>query len=253
MSVENAPVIKESKAADFTSVAFTPDLAKFKMTDLDADIVDLFTRRVYDLAASVRGVKVYLNDKKLPINKFEDYCKLFLVNKSDETTNNKLIYDKPNERWEIAMACSESGFQQISFVNSIATTKGGRHVDYICDQIVKHLAEVIAKKNKNGIQIRPFQIKNNLFVFVNCLIDNPTFDSQTKETLTTQVKNFGSKCQLSDEFLKKLAKSPIVDKVFDWLAFKEKSALENIGVKSKQSKIKGKFFKTENSSKMFLF
>lgn len=139
------------------------------------------------------------------------------------------------------MAYSDIGFQQMSFVNSIATTKGGRHVDYICDQIVKSLGEVINKKSgKNSTQVKPFQIKNHLWLFVNCLIENPVFESQTKECMTLQVKNFGSKCQLSDDFTKKVAaKSGIVDRVLNWLAFKEKTDLEKTGPKSKQSKVKG--------------
>ena len=46
------------------------------------------------------------------------------------------------------------------------------------------------------------QIKNHCFVFVNALIENPTFDSQTKENMTLQAKKFGSKCELSDKFHK---------------------------------------------------
>ena len=46
-------------------------------------------------------------------------------------------------------------------------------------------------------------VKGYLWVFVNALIENPLFDSQTKETLTTRQASFGSTCELSDEFLKK--------------------------------------------------
>ena len=190
-----------------------------------------------------------MNDKRLPVNKFEDYCKLYVVNNTGEesdllnTSNNanKIIYESPNPRWEVAVSYSDIGFQQVSFVNSIATTKGGRHVEYISDQIVKHLTEVINKKNgKNSTQVKPFQIKNHLWVFVNCLIENPVFESQTKESMSLQVKNFGSKCQLSDSFLQKVAtKSGIVDRVLNWLAFKEKTDLEKTGAKSKMSKVKG--------------
>lgn len=35
----------------------------------------------------------------------------------------KVAYEQANERWEVALTVSEKGFQQISFVNSIATTK----------------------------------------------------------------------------------------------------------------------------------
>lgn len=56
------------------------------------------------------------------------------------------------------MTISDKGFQQVSFVNSIATTKGGRHVDNVTDGIVKQLIEVLKKKNKGGVQIKPFQV-----------------------------------------------------------------------------------------------
>ena len=60
--------IVPSKGEDYTCITFYPDLSKFKMEKLDKDIVDLFTRRAYDIAASTRGVKVYLNGKKLPVS-----------------------------------------------------------------------------------------------------------------------------------------------------------------------------------------
>jgi len=54
--------------------------------------------------------------------------------------------------------------------------------------------------------------RNHLTVFVNALIENPAFDSQTKETLTTRPRNFGSSCQLSIQFLDEiLEKTQIVD------------------------------------------
>lgn len=49
--------------------------------------------------------------------------------------------------------------------------------------------------------VKPYAVKNHMWIFVNCLIVNPTFDSQTKETMTLQAKNFGSKCNLSEKFI----------------------------------------------------
>lgn len=95
-----------------------------------------------------------------------------------------------------------SAFQQVSFVNGIATIKGGTHVDYVANQIANHVMAVVNKKNKNA-NIKAHNVKNHLWVFVNALIDNPAFDSQTKETLTLRQSSFGSKCELSEEFLKK--------------------------------------------------
>jgi len=68
MAKSSDPSIKEVKTTDYTKVSFSPDLAKFRMTCLDKDIVDLMSRRAYDVAASSRGVKVYLNGKLLPVS-----------------------------------------------------------------------------------------------------------------------------------------------------------------------------------------
>uniref|UniRef100_A0A9J8B2Q2 DNA topoisomerase (ATP-hydrolyzing) n=1 Tax=Cyprinus carpio carpio TaxID=630221 RepID=A0A9J8B2Q2_CYPCA len=116
--------IKKFDGEDYTCVTFQPDLAKFKMEKLDKDIVALLTRRAYDVAGSCRGVKVMLNGKKLPVNGFRSYVDLYVKDKLDETgVALKVVNETVNERWEVCLTMSEKGFQQISFVNSIATTK----------------------------------------------------------------------------------------------------------------------------------
>ncbi|XP_018567755.1 DNA topoisomerase 2 [Anoplophora glabripennis] len=239
MTKASEPRVKDFTGDDFTKITFSPDLSKFKMDKLDAGIVELMSRRAYDIAASSRGVKVFLNGKRLPVKSFKDYIDLYIKGKEDESGNNlKIIYEQANERWEVAMTISDKGFQQVSFVNSIATTKGGRHVDYIVDMIVKQIVEIIKKKNKGGVNIKPFQVKNHMWIFINCLIVNPTFDSQTKENMTLQVKNFGSKCSLSEKFISQVTKSGLVESVLSWAKFKAQNELAKTSGK-KQSKLKG--------------
>lgn len=36
--------------------------------------------------------------------------------------------------------------------------QGGRHIDYVVDQIVSKLIEVVKKKNKAGVTVKPFQV-----------------------------------------------------------------------------------------------
>lgn len=240
MSKTKEPTITDAKDTDFTSVTFYPDLQKFKMEKLDDDVVSLFTRRAYDIAASTKGVKVYLNGKRLPIKNFKDYIDLYLKERVDEAgAPLKLVHEVSNDRWEVAVAMSDKGFQQVSFVNSIATTKGGRHVDYIAEQCVSKLIEVVRKKNKGGVNIKPFQVRNHLWVFVSCLIENPTFDSQTKENMTKQAKSFGSKCQLSENFIKQVSKCGIVESILSWMKFKAQAQLNLKCHASKHSKLKG--------------
>uniref|UniRef100_W4VRX5 DNA topoisomerase 2 n=1 Tax=Corethrella appendiculata TaxID=1370023 RepID=W4VRX5_9DIPT len=239
MSKASDAKIKDSSGEDYTKITFCPDLKKFKMESLDADIVGLMSRRAFDVAASTRGVSVFLNGTKVPVKTFKDYVDLYIKDAQDDIgTPLKVCYENINERWEVAVTISEKGFQQMSFVNSIATTKGGRHVDYVTDMIVKQLIEVLKKKNKGGVQIKPFQVKNHMWVFINCLIVNPTFDSQTKENMTSQSKNFGSKVVLPDKFITNVSKSGIVESVLQWAKFKAQTDLAKTSGK-KQSKLKG--------------
>ena len=45
----------------------SPFQPKFHMEKLDEDTVALLSRRAYDVAASTRGVKVFLNGKRIPV------------------------------------------------------------------------------------------------------------------------------------------------------------------------------------------
>lgn len=228
MKKVSEPRVTPSTGEDFTQVTFSPDLAKFRMDRLDDDIIALMSRRAYDIAASTRKVKVYLNGDLVPVKSFQEYTKLYLESGAEEEGAEKpaIVYETVNERWEIAFSISEKGFQQVSFVNSIATTKGGRHVDLVADTITKQLTELLKKKNKGGVAVKPFEIKNHMWLFINCLIVNPTFDSQTKENMTLQAKNFGSKCVPSEKFFKNLTKMGIVERILEWAHFKQQKALD---------------------------
>ena len=71
-----------------------------------------------------KNLKVSLNGTKLPVQTFTDYSLLFLEEEAQK------VQEKTNERWEIVCALSTDGFQQVSFVNSINTLKGGTHVEH---------------------------------------------------------------------------------------------------------------------------
>lgn len=136
------------------------------------------------------------------------------------------IHEKQT-RWEIIISKSDgSQFQQVSFVNSICTIKGGSHVNYIVDQLLNALSKKANAKNKGGMEIKPGHIRNHLWVFVNCLIVNPTFDSQTKETLTTKPVKFGSKCILSDKTINSVLKSSILSNILLWAQAKAQVELK---------------------------
>lgn len=127
---------------------------------------------------------------------------------------------------------------QVSFVNSIATTKGGTHVNYIADQVVSALDKIVQRKNK-GAPIKAPQIKQHMWLFINCLVENPSFDSQTKENLTRKAKDFGSTCELSAKFLKDVSKSGIVDMILDFARHKSDILMLKSHKGTKRAKLKG--------------
>ena len=212
MSHKSPPEIKDYSKEEFTCITFEPDLSKFKMDKLDDDIVALMTKRVYDMAGvTPSDIKVYLNDKKLEVKNFNSLINMYLsAGASEDQESLPLVYEKPHERWEVAVSISEGQFQQVSYVNSICTSKGGTHVNYVTEKIVEHLLELIKKKNKN-LNIKTHNIKQHIWVFVNCLIENPSFDSQTKDTLTLKASSFGSSFNLTEKFLKDVAKTKIIE------------------------------------------
>jgi DNA topoisomerase II len=229
MGKVTAPKITANpKGEEFTRISFRPDLERFHMDSIDDDTLSLLQRRVYDMAGTMKtvnaagkkhgkDVKVFLNGERISIKSFKSYVDMY-VNSATETAAEKggaagvtptVVYERLNERWEVAFTISETGnFQHISFANSIATIKGGTHVTAVADQIAKSLLAGIQKKNKAATVKLP-QIKSHMWLFVNALIENPTFDSQTKETLTLPASKFGSKPVLSEEFIKRGVFNPL--------------------------------------------
>ncbi|KAI8823024.1 DNA topoisomerase, partial [Fimicolochytrium jonesii] len=226
MSNKSKPKITAAAKHDYTKITFKPDLKKFGLKELDDDIIAVLTKRVYDIAGVLPGVKVTLNKERIKIKNFKEYVKLYLDSVfGDAPAKPTIVYEKADPRWEVAFAVSDGQFQQVSFVNSICTSKGGTHVSMIADQLVQKLNEHLKKKNK-GEGFKPQQIKSHIWVFVNCLVENPSFDSQTKENLTLKASKFGSKCELSEEFMKKVLKSGIVDNVLAYAKLKQASQLK---------------------------
>ncbi|EKV07062.1 DNA topoisomerase 2 [Penicillium digitatum] len=218
--------ITDAKGDDYTKVTFKPDFARFGMDGIDDDFEALVMRRVYDLAGTA-NVGVKLNGTRVPVRNFRKYMEMYtkaIRKERDDDgppSKDEIITCQPDPRWEIGFAVSDGSFQQVSFVNSIATTSGGTHVNYIADQICTRLADQVKKKNKSGATLKSAQIRNHIFIFVKALIVNPAFNSQTKEQLTTKASQFGSKCSLDEDFYKKVLKTEVMSNI---LHFAEQKA-----------------------------
>ena len=224
------PVVTKCRTKPYTKIVFKPDYKRLGINGLTKDMIALLKRRIYDIAAvTSKQVSVKLNSSPISVKSFQQYVDMYIGPKSETAR----IHEIGNERWEYAVSLSPSDeFQQVSFVNGIYTGKGGKHVEYILNQIVRKLTAYITKKKK--IDVKPTSIKEQIFLFVRCDIENPGFDSQTKDYLTTAVSKFGSKCEVTDKFIDKLAKMGIMDKACDLTVVKDnKTAKKSDGIKSK--------------------
>jgi DNA topoisomerase-2 len=231
MSEKTKPNITKTKEKGYTKVTFEPDLEKFGMTELTEDILGLIKRRVYDIAGTHDKLKVYLNDNEIKVNTFKKYIELHQFSE-----NNQIIHEIVNNRWEVAAIYDpEYGASHISFVNGIYTSHGGNHVDYVLNNVISRLKEILVKKNK-GIDVKPAVLKENLIFFVRAVIVNPSFTSQTKEMLKTKNTDFGSTCHVSDAFITKLSKTGIFDKAIKMAKLNEETILEKNDKKNKNSK-----------------
>jgi DNA topoisomerase-2 len=230
LDVIEKPHITKYKGKPYTKIVFRPDFVRLGIPGLSPDMISLLKKRVYDVAAVTdKSLKVKYNSQIIPVKNFQQYIDLYIGGKDDS----KRTYEEGGPRWEYAVGLSPSHeFVQISFVNGIHTAKGGKHVDYILGQITRKLCAFIEKKRK--VVVNANSIKEQLILFIRCDIENPAFDSQTKDFMNTPSAKFGSVCTLSDKFIEKIAKMGVMDAACALTEVKEnKAAKKSDGSKTK--------------------
>jgi DNA topoisomerase-2 len=225
------PTITKCKSKPYTKIVFKPDYVRLGLPNgLDSKMVALLKKRVYDIAAITdKTLKVKYNSQLIPVKNFQQYIDMYIGTKDMSLR----VYEENGERWEYAVGLSPSHeFIQVSFVNGIHTSKGGKHVEYILGQITRKLSAFIEKKKK--ILVNANSIKEQLILFLRCDIENPAFDSQTKDFMNTPSSKFGSSCTVSEKFIEKMAKMGIMEAACALTEVKEnKAAKKTDGTKSK--------------------
>lgn len=217
----------------FVRITYQPDLTRFQGLKLDDMLQVLHTRAIELSTLAGKDVKVSWDGTTVPINTFEKYVKCFV--KSDAA----VAYERCGDRWEVAAVMARQLFDEdhvpdekhISFVNGINTKKGGKHVDKVVSTIIGDFCDVALKKK---VSIKPGQLKDSVIFFVNATIVNPSFDSQTKETLTTPVAKFGSVFKTDGKMVTSLVKLGLLDEAMAILDAKaNKDAKKTDGSKKK--------------------
>jgi DNA topoisomerase-2 len=237
LSVKSVPIIKNYiKPNGYVKITYIPDIKYFKINKFSDDIIALMKRRVYDITALTReNIKVYLNDTKIDIRNLSEYVSLYTNNTQLSMKCDKNSINYIDKRWNIIITQSKGEFEHISFVNGINTLNGGYHVNYIINHIIKKIKEYVHKKYKTD-KIKDRFIKNNLWIFMSSVIENPTFSSQTKDELMTPIDKFGSNCIISDNSIKKIYMTEGFNEIIkNQIYIMEKQDIKKISVKRKSN------------------
>jgi len=215
--VEKPSIKKYAGSKGLVKISFTPDrsrfLGAFNESGIIDDMVAVFHTRVVELAGLVgKDVKITWNGDVILSNTFEKFIKLFL---REGMTG--FAFEECGLRWQIGVILARHLYsddeelpedKHISFVNGINTKKGGKHVETVTRKVLGDFCEV-AKKKK--VDIKPGQLKHSVVLFLNATIVNPSFDSQSKEFLTTPATEFGSRPEYSGKLSDNLVKLGLLD------------------------------------------
>ena len=224
----HTPKIKKyAGATSSVCVKFVPDWKRFGMSGMDESIYKIFEKRVYDASiCTSQNCKVKFQGEPLPKCSFNTYARMYT--KTDE------MCMFTSDRWSVCIAPSDDGFEHVSFVNGICTTKGGSHVDHVSGILANGIIEDMAKK----IKLRPQQVKNAFFVFVKATLVNPSFSSQVKSECTLKPQDFGSKFEPPKSFIKNILKTSVQNELLALSKFREMKELKKTDG-TRKSKITG--------------
>ena len=223
---DDLKVTKCDKKTHFTQTRFKLDFSRFD-TDLktfDNDFINIIHKRCIDAAAANPGLKVIFNngneDIEWKFKNLDEYVDLYsnILNISDKI---------PFENDLCTAWIFPDSSVDVGFVNGAECSKG-THMRALRNEINQTVVDYITKKDKIK-DLTTRGVDNKYSIFININVSNPSYDSQTKDTLTTPIEKFSKdenlKWEVSDKFLNKILKSEIVALVRDW--YKQKSAAED--------------------------
>jgi len=226
MSIVNDDLKIEKCTDHFTKTTFDLDFSRFDTTDktFTDDFIRVIQKRCIDAAAANPGLKVIFKTDDTTLDwkfkKFEDYIELY----SDllEDINDKYSFENKLANVYVFPGSSID----VAFVNGAECSKG-THIRAVRNEVNQAVADFLQKKDK--IEVTTRAVDGKYAVFMNINVSNPSYDSQTKDTLTTPVDKFSKDenitWEVSDKFINQVLKSEIIELMRDWYA--QKSAAED--------------------------
>lgn len=191
--------------ADYTRVSFLPDYARFQLDGLSDDMRAVLRRRVLEAAACAAPARVTWQGEPVPVRSLSDLIALYAPPPEGEAAAAHMAVAQLTPRWRVGVCVAPPGagdggarggfVDGCSFVNGVATPMGGTHVAAAARALLPPLRAALAPRlGVAAAKLKPADVAPHLMLFVDCLVDNPDFDSQAKERLSSPEARFGGAC-----------------------------------------------------------
>jgi len=199
----------------YVDVYYEPDFARFNMVCFDDTAFALYKAHLMAMSFT-RDTAVYLtttmnqynaegiqlesltNQELIDVLDFKDYVKHFNTSKNMITCAG----EKPSEgSWECILQDTPYEGTTIAFANGVPLKKGGAIMDEIYRNCSKKVVELLGKVAE-GVRLTKTDVERHMTLFINCNINQPKYDSQSKAYLT----NTKPKIEFAEEDLKKIKK-----------------------------------------------
>lgn len=247
MSVLNDDLIvsKCKKTDHFTRTRMYLDFKQFNNNTLNKEFARVILTRCINAAVANKGIIVKYKDDcyakeltQFSFSSLKDYIKLY-DNVMDGVDDSMLIEYEDVDK-SIVLVPNKT--INIGFVNG-AICSNGTHIRSIRNVFNEELMSFIKKKHKIDVTNR--NCDNGYSLFCEVTISNPSYDSQTKDTLTTPVTKFykdpSKKFEISDKVVKSVTSSEIVQNILDW--YRQKSTAEDAKILRKLNRAASKELK----------
>ena len=187
--VLSKPTGKNAKKSS-TRITWKVDLKRLHMTaPLSEDILDVLRTRVVDIAACTgKSLAVFVDDQRIPIKTVKDYAMALGGSVIGRDVLNP--DDVPSMEVCFLRADDANPACTVGFVNGIRCSFG-KHVDFVWRKVCEALGQILTKKFKRPITVKPSDLRELLTLVIDVVAHNPSFTSQTKDRLDSSIDKVG--------------------------------------------------------------
>ena len=199
-------------AKGYVEVAFVPDYARMHIDAAAHQVLlrDLLRTRTIECSITVmQGTTITFDGEKLkqtPVLHATNYMGLKDVCVEE--------IGKRTTGAGITLLCGErthGSIEASGFVNCLRCPNG-THTHTARERVNRALCDIIHKKHP-GLHVRPQTMKDMIGIMCVASIPNPTFSSQSKDCLTTPLRQFSFNLELSSRLTQKLSKLAAIDEI----------------------------------------